>query len=177
MKKIFTLLLLVLLPFFIFSQVQIVSLDASKTYSDDTRITYMQVSGYPVDNDFLQFVEKEVLTNTLIHRFSLSKNGGTCFFESHKDITEEMIVEAINEAYYLYFTTETYKSKKENHSKVFNQNNPDKLISKEDFDKFTEKEKAGIPITKEEYEEAVVRKKNEKSNEKENNKKFIELGT
>ncbi|MDY0216946.1 MAG: hypothetical protein RBS19_08330, partial [Bacteroidales bacterium] len=108
MKKIFT-LLLVLLPFFLFSQVQLLSHDASKTYPDDTRITYMQVSGYPVDNDFLQFVEKEVLTNTLIHRFSLSKNGGTCFFHSHKDITEEMIVEAINEAYYLYFTTETYK--------------------------------------------------------------------
>ena len=102
MKKIFTLLLLVLLPFFIFSQVEIVSHDATKTYPDDTRITYMQLSDYPIDNDFLQFVEKEVLTNTLIQRFSLSKNGGTCFFHSHKDITEEMIVEAINDAILAY---------------------------------------------------------------------------
>ncbi|MDD2636676.1 MAG: hypothetical protein PHW82_14385, partial [Bacteroidales bacterium] len=182
MKKIFTLLLLVLLPFFIFSQVEIVSHDATKIYPDDTRVTYMTLSEFPTDIDFLEFVEKQVLFNDLIQRFSLYKNGSTCFFHSHKDITEEIIVEAINDAYYLYFTTEAYKPQKENpdnsiskedYSKVFNQNNPDKLISKEDFDKFTEKERAGIHISKEEYEEAVARKKNEKSNEKENNKKFI----
>ena len=105
MKKIFT-LMMVLIPFLLFSQVQLVSHDATKVYPDDTRITYMQLSYYPVDAEFLQFIEEEVLTNTLIQRFQLSTDGVTCFFHSHKDITEEMIVEAINDAYYLYFTTD-----------------------------------------------------------------------
>ncbi|MDY0143712.1 MAG: gliding motility-associated C-terminal domain-containing protein [Bacteroidales bacterium] len=112
MKKIF-ILLLVFIPFFLYSQVQLVSTDVAKIYPDDTHITYMQLSDYPVDIDFLQFVEKEVLSDTLIQRFNLSKDGKACFYHSHKDITGDMIVEAINEAYYLYFTTEANKPKKE----------------------------------------------------------------
>ncbi|MDD4218545.1 MAG: hypothetical protein PHZ24_14575 [Bacteroidales bacterium] len=97
MKNILT-LLLVFFPFFLFSQVQLVNLDASKTYPNDTRITYLELSDYPVDAVFLQFVEKEVLSNSDILRFKLYENGKTCFFESHKDITEVMIVDAINDA-------------------------------------------------------------------------------
>ena len=105
MKKIFT-VLMVFMPFLLFSQVQLVSSDATKVYPDDTRITYMQLSYYPVDADFLKFIENEVLSNTLILRFQLSTDGKTCFYEAQKDITEEMIVEAINDAYSLYFTTD-----------------------------------------------------------------------
>lgn len=95
-----------LLPFFLFSQIQLVSSDATKFYPDDTRITYMQLSQFPVNADFLEFVEIEVLSNTSIKRFNLSKNGTTCFYQAQKHITEEMIVEAINNAYELYFTTQ-----------------------------------------------------------------------
>ena len=109
-KKCILVTLFLVLPIFIFAQVRLISQDATKTYPDDTRITYMQLSTYPVDSEFLQFVEKEVLKNNLIQRFSLSKDGKTCFFHSQKDITENMIVDEINEAYYLYFTT--YKHEK-----------------------------------------------------------------
>jgi len=112
MKKLIT-LLLGLMPFVLFSQVQLVSSDATKYYPDDTRITYMQLSQFPVDVDFLEFVEIEVLSNTSIQRINLSKNGTTCFYQSHKDITEEMIVEAINDAYELYFTTQAPKFNEE----------------------------------------------------------------
>jgi len=101
------------MPFVLFSQVQLVSSDATKYYPDDTRITYMQLSQFPVDVDFLEFVEIEVLSNTSIQRINLSKNGTTCFYQSHKDITEEMIVEAINDAYELYFTTQAPKFNEE----------------------------------------------------------------
>ena len=84
MKKTF-ILLLVFIPFFLYSQVQLVSTDVAKIYPDDTHITYMQLSDYPVDIDFLQFVEKEVLSDTLIQRFNLSKDGKACFYHSHKD--------------------------------------------------------------------------------------------
>ncbi|MDD2412289.1 MAG: hypothetical protein PHR79_05175, partial [Bacteroidales bacterium] len=127
MRKIFT-LLLVLSSFFLFSQVKLVNPDATKIYPDDTRITYMELSGYPVDAHFLQFVEKEVLTNTLIQRFKLAKDGKTCFYHSHKDITEEMIVDAINDAYYLFYTKEAYE---------INKQDMDKSLSKEDYDKAT----------------------------------------
>ncbi|HBG71708.1 MAG: hypothetical protein A2W93_06645 [Bacteroidetes bacterium GWF2_43_63] len=101
------------MPFVLFSQVQLVSSDATKFYPDDTRITYMQLSQYPVDVDFLKFIELEVLSNTSIQRFVLSKDGKTCFFQAQKDINEEMIVEAINDAYHLYFTTQAPKLNEE----------------------------------------------------------------
>jgi hypothetical protein len=103
MKKLIT-LSLVLLPFFLYSQVQLVSSDVTKIYLDDTHITYMHLSDFPIDSDFLQFVEKEVLSNTLIQRFKLGEDGETCFFHSHKDITDDMIVEAINDAYQNYYS-------------------------------------------------------------------------
>ena len=109
-RKVF-ILLMVLLPFSLFSQVELVSLDATKTYPDDTQITYLQLSGYPIDADFLQFAEKEVLSNPLIQRFNLGNDGETCFYHSHKDITENMIVEEINNAYRKYFSK--FKEKKE----------------------------------------------------------------
>lgn len=105
MKKLFT-LLFGILPFVLFSQVQLVSTDATKIYPDDTRITYMQLSDYPVDANFLQFVEIAVMSNTSIQRFKLAKDGTSCFYQSQKDITEDMVVDAINDAYSLYFTTD-----------------------------------------------------------------------
>ncbi len=125
MKKLIT-LLLGLLPFVLFSQVQLVSSDATKFYPDDTRITYMQLSQFPVEANFLNFVELEVLSDTSIQRFNLSKNGTTCFYEAQKDITEEMVVEAINEAYYLYFTTQAPRLNEEVSDKnVANQESAD----------------------------------------------------
>jgi len=99
---------MVLLPFCLYSQVELVSVDATKTYPDNTRISYLQLAALPVDADFLQFVEEEVLLNTLIYRFELVEGGETCFIESHRDITKNMIVEAINDAYDLYYTTVDY---------------------------------------------------------------------
>lgn len=115
MKKLVT-LFWGLLPIALFSQIQLVSTDATKYYPDDTRITYMQLSQFPVDVDFLKFIELEVLSNTSILRFDLAKDGTTCFYEAHKDITEEMVVEAINDAYQMYFTTQAPKSKEVSYS-------------------------------------------------------------
>lgn len=97
MKNVFT-LLLVLLPFFLFSQVRLANYDASKIYPDGTRITYMQLTEFSVDTDFVQFVEKEVLANKMVIRFELAKDGTTCFYEAQKDITEEIMVDMINVA-------------------------------------------------------------------------------
>lgn len=125
MKKLMT-LFLGLLPMALFSQVQLVSTDATKYYPDDTRITYMQLSQFPVDVDFLKFVELEVLSDTSIQRFDLSKNGTTCFYQAQKHITEEMIVEAINNAYELYFTTQAPRLNEEVSDKtVANQESED----------------------------------------------------
>ncbi|MDD4148796.1 MAG: hypothetical protein PHE33_02090 [Bacteroidales bacterium] len=98
MKKIL-ILLLVFLPFFLFSQVKLANYDASKIYPDGTRITYMQLTEFSVDADFVQFVEKEVLANNKgVKRFELAKDGTTCFYEAQKDITEEIMVDMINVA-------------------------------------------------------------------------------
>lgn len=96
MKKIF--LLLLFFPFFAFSQVKLVNHEATKIYPNDTRITYLELTSFSVEPSFLQFVKTEVLTNTAILRFDLSKDGKTCFFESHKEVTEKMIIDAINDA-------------------------------------------------------------------------------
>lgn len=86
----------------------------------------MQLSQFPVEANFLNFVELEVLSDTSIQRFNLSKNGTTCFYEAQKDITEEMVVEAINEAYYLYFTTQAPRLNEEVSDKnVANQESAD----------------------------------------------------
>ncbi|MDD4150336.1 MAG: hypothetical protein PHE33_09925 [Bacteroidales bacterium] len=143
MKKIFT-LLMVVIPCFLFSQVQLVSHDATKTYPDDTRITYMTLSDYPSDAEFLKFVENEVLLNTLIQRFTLGKDGSSCFFHCQKDITVDMIIEEINDAYYLYFTTEAYKTEKKE--------DPDKLLSNEKYSKATVKTEYDNSLSKEEYD-------------------------
>lgn len=125
MKKIIA-LLPVLLPFVLFSQVQLVSTDATKYYPDNTRITYMQLSQYPVEVDFLKFVELEVLSDTSIQRFNLSKDGKTCFYQAQKDISEAMVVEAINDAYYLYFATQVPRhSENDSDKTVANQGSAD----------------------------------------------------
>lgn len=98
MKNLITFLLIVF-PFFLFSQVKLASYDASKIYPDGTRITYMQLSTFPVDVKFVTFVQNEVLaTNTNVKRFELAKDGTTCFYEAQKDVTEEIMVDMINVA-------------------------------------------------------------------------------
>ncbi|MDD4150594.1 MAG: hypothetical protein PHE33_11275, partial [Bacteroidales bacterium] len=181
MKNTFTILLF-LLPFFVFSQVQFVSQDATKVYPDNTQITYMQLSDFPVDVGFLQFVENEVLSNPLIQRFKLSKDGETCFFHSHKDITENMIVEAINDAYYLYFTTEAYKPQNEENDKYISENDSDnsnvrqpinKSVSKENYEKSSLKQTFNKSISKEEYDKLNADKTYNKSILKEENSKSV----
>ncbi|MDY0143957.1 MAG: hypothetical protein RBR97_18905 [Bacteroidales bacterium] len=104
MKKIFTLLLLVLLPFFLFSQVQLVGTDASKTYPDGTRITYFTVSDCPDDSDFLAYAANYVLKDDRMIRFKISDDGKSCFYEARKEVTEDMLVDLLNEAYYDFYS-------------------------------------------------------------------------
>ena len=51
---------------------------------------------------------------------------------------------------------------KEKCDKIFSKQNSDKLIFKEDYDKFVAKQKAGFPISRKEYNEALARKKHDK---------------
>lgn len=122
MKKIVTFLFVfILFPLCMFSQVKLISHDATKVYDDATRITYLTLSDYPTTDDFIEFVENYVLEdNGNILRFSLSKNNNICFFESFKDITEDMVVDAINEAYVQYFTCGMYDSERKYKAKTSN---------------------------------------------------------
>ncbi|MDD2635143.1 MAG: gliding motility-associated C-terminal domain-containing protein [Bacteroidales bacterium] len=131
-------LLLVLIPFFLYPQVQLISTETSKTYPDNTHIIYMQLSDYPTSIDFLQFVENKILSNTLIQEFKLSKDGKTCVFHAHKDITETMIVEEINNAHHLYFTTKTDKPKKELNNKSISKQSYNKSASKNHIESVSE---------------------------------------
>lgn len=101
MKKIL-LVLLVLLPFLGFTQVKLFTTDASKEYPDGTRITYFTVSDCPDDSEFLAYSMDYVLKDDRMIRFKISKDGKSCFYEASKEVTEEMIVEAINDAILKY---------------------------------------------------------------------------
>lgn len=91
--------LLIVSPFFLFSQVKLASYDASKIYPNGTRITYMQLTPFSVEAKFTTFVQNEVLTtNTNVIRFELAKDGTTCFYEAQKEATEEIMVDMINVA-------------------------------------------------------------------------------
>lgn len=97
-------LLLCLIPYSLFSQVELISNDASKYYPDGTQITYLTLSDYPSDKGFLEFVNSHVVKDDRIHRFILSKNGNKCFFEADDDVDEDVILEAINEAFANYYS-------------------------------------------------------------------------
>jgi hypothetical protein len=101
MKKILF-FLLVVLPILSFSQVEIISNDASKYYPNGTRISYLTLSDYPSEDRFLDFVNSNVAKDTRIIRFFLYKDGSSCFVESKEDFTDDMIIDAINEAYFSY---------------------------------------------------------------------------
>lgn len=163
-----------LLPFFLFSQVKLVSSDATKVYPDDTRITYMELSDYPSDAEFLQFVEKEVLQNRMIQRFSLYPNGTTCFFHSQKDITEDMIVEEINDAYYLYYTTEAYKPSKEIDNKTVSKGDSEKENVRQVNNKTVSKETIEKSRVKRSYNEVVSKGENEKSDLRQDQKDVVD---
>lgn len=117
MKKIL-LVLLVLLPFLGFTQVKLFTTDASKEYPDGTRITYFTVSDCPDDSEFLAYSMDYVLKDDRMIRFKISKDGKSCFYEASKEVTEDMIVELLNEAYYDFYsqTGESPKSSSEKQS-------------------------------------------------------------
>lgn len=77
----------------------ILSNDATKFYPNGTQITYLTLSNYPTESDFLESVNSNVVKDPRIHRFYLYKDGKTCFFEADKDVSEVIILDAINEAY------------------------------------------------------------------------------
>ncbi|MGC9331025.1 MAG: hypothetical protein ACP5DZ_04010 [Bacteroidales bacterium] len=110
MKKIF-IVLLTLLPFVGFSQVKLFTTDASKEYPNGTRITYFTISDCPDDSDFLEYANKYVSQNDGIIRFHISKDYEKCFYEAQRNITETMIVDYINEAYFDYYNGEKLDQK------------------------------------------------------------------
>lgn len=117
MKKIL-LVLLVLLPFLGFTQVKLFTTDASKVYPDGTRITYFTVSDCPDDSEFLAYSMDYVLKDDRMIRFLISEDGKSCFYEARKEVTEDMLVDLLNEAYYDFYsqTGVTPKSSSEKQS-------------------------------------------------------------
>lgn len=103
---------------FLFSQVKIDSYDATKFYPDGTRITYFTVSDCPDDSEFLAYSMDYVLKDDRMIRFLISEDGKSCFYEASKEVTEDMIVELLNEAYYDFYsqTGVTPKSSSEKQS-------------------------------------------------------------
>jgi len=102
---------LVLLPFVGFSQVKLFTTDASKEYPNGTRITYFTISDCPDDSDFLEYANKYVSQNDGIIRFHISKDYEKCFYEAQRNITETMIVDYINEAYFDFYNGEPLDQK------------------------------------------------------------------
>lgn len=103
MKKIFV-VLLVLLPFLGFTQVKLFTTDASKEYPDGTRITYFTVSDCPDDSGFLAYATDYILKDDRMIRFKIAKDGKSCFYEARKEVTEVMLVDLLNEAYYDFYS-------------------------------------------------------------------------
>ncbi|NLA24558.1 MAG: hypothetical protein GX879_06290 [Bacteroidales bacterium] len=97
MRRFFT-TLVILLPMSLLAQVKLINHDATKFYPDGTRITYLSLSEYPTDNDFISFVNTYVVKNEQIIRFSIYSNGSACFYEAMQEITEDVIVDMVNEA-------------------------------------------------------------------------------
>jgi hypothetical protein len=97
--KFFLVFWLCVIPYCLLAQVDILSNDATKFYPNGTQITYLTLSNYPTESDFLESVNSNLVKDSRIHRFYLYKDGKTCFFEADKDVSEVIILEAINEAY------------------------------------------------------------------------------
>jgi hypothetical protein len=85
MKRLYTFIFGILFSVGIFAQVELVSLDATKTYPDGKRISYLTLSAYPTDSDFLDFVNSNIIKDTRIIRFSIYKDGNRCFAETKDD--------------------------------------------------------------------------------------------
>jgi len=110
MKKIFG-VLIIFLPLLSVAQIEIISNDATKNYPDGTRISYLTLSDYPTERGFLDFVNSSLTEDKSVIRFFLYKDGTKCFLESQQDFTDDMLINAINEAYQNYFSSNKPKQK------------------------------------------------------------------
>lgn len=95
--------LIIFLPLLSVAQIEIISNDATKNYPNGTRISYLTLSDYPTERGFLDFVNSSIVKDKSVIRFSLSKEGRKCFLESKDDYTDDMMINAINNAYRNYF--------------------------------------------------------------------------
>lgn len=129
MKKIFT-ILIVILPITLFSQIEVLDYTV-KFYPNGTRISYIELSDYPIDKDFLKEANDLVLKDLRVFRFNLYENGNTCFIESDDKYKDDMLLEVLNEAYESYYSkpyAKNYKSISKSNS------NTTKDISKKNID-------------------------------------------
>jgi hypothetical protein len=96
-------LLFIYIPMNLFSQVELISIDASKFYPNGTQITYLTLSDYPTDKKFIDFTNSHLTKDNRIYRFLLSEDGKSCFLEADKDVTNNHIIDEINKSYHLFF--------------------------------------------------------------------------
>lgn len=118
MKKSILLALCLMCTLYLSAQIRLNNADASKVYPDGTRITYFTVSDCPDDSDFLAYAANYVLKDDRMIRFKISDDGKSCFYEARKEVTEDMLVDLLNEAYYDFYsqTGVTPKSSSEKQS-------------------------------------------------------------
>lgn len=118
MKKSILLALCLMCTLYLSAQIRLNNADASKVYPDGTRITYFTVSDCPDDSDFLAYAANYVLKDDRMIRFKISDDGKSCFYEARKEVTEDMLVDLLNEAYYDFYsqTGESPKSSSEKQS-------------------------------------------------------------
>ena len=101
MKRIFLLTIIVLSVIGVHAQIKSFEIAASKVYENNTRTSYLVLSGN-IDEEYAQIIVKELESNEEIQKFSFydSSDLMKCMFTSDKSVTEAMIVDMINDVFY-----------------------------------------------------------------------------
>ena len=82
-----------------FSQVKLAeNSEVTKFYDGGTRITYIEVKGFPNSEEVRDFVSKKVLEHPDVSRVIVYKDGKTFMYDAKAAIEPDMVVDMVNDA-------------------------------------------------------------------------------
>lgn len=89
------------------AQIVSFSVDAEKQYTNNTRTTYLTLTGI-IDNEMIVDIEREIINNSDINTFSLynSSDEIKCMYTVNNSLSDDEIVQMINDIYAVYLNSD-----------------------------------------------------------------------
>lgn len=107
MKTIISLVLLGFICFVAKAQIISYSVDSEKQYDNDTKTTYLSLTG-SIDESIITDIEREIVNNPDITTFSIFQNGTDikCMYTVNNSISDAEIIQMINDIYAAYLDSD-----------------------------------------------------------------------